>query len=139
MRSKIVKIEWSYPRTYDNIFYSPQINDIGIYCLSRKYGENETLLYIGKTNHSFYSRLNSHKEWFEQYKGKRLVRLGTITWPKKVDDRLISFIESALILATEPFENTHSRNSYSYYDDYEYQIINSGYRGILPKTISTKD
>ena len=139
MRSRIVKIEWSYPRTYDNIFYSPQINDIGIYCLSRKYGENETLLYIGKTNHSFYSRLNSHKEWFEQYKGKRLVRLGTITLPKMVDDRLISFIESSLILATEPLENTQSRNSYSYFDDYEYQIINSGYRGILPKTISTKD
>ncbi|NLB17676.1 MAG: hypothetical protein GX825_02830 [Syntrophomonadaceae bacterium] len=140
MRSKIVKIEWSYPRTYDNIFYSPQINDIGLYCLSVKSNKGkEELIYIGKTNHSFYSRLSSHQEWFNLYRGKRLVRLGVIRQPKKYDDELISFVESALILQTGPFENTQSRNSYSYYDDYEYQIINSGYRGILPKTISTKD
>ena len=87
MRSRIVKIEWSYPRTYDNIFYSPQINDIGLYCLSVKSNKGkEELIYIGKTNHSFYSRLSSHQEWFNLYRGKRLVRLGVIRQPKKYDD-----------------------------------------------------
>lgn len=139
MKIKTVKIEWSYPRAYENIFNSPKINGVGIYCLSRKYGDKETLLYIGKSNHSFKSRLNSHQEWFEQYKGKRLVRLGIIAWPEKLDDKLTSFVESALILATEPYENTQSRKSYTYFDDCEYEIINTGYRGLLPKIIKTAD
>lgn len=137
MRSRIVKIEWSYPRTYDNIFYSPQINDIGIYCLSRKYGENETLLYIGKTNHSFYSRLSSHQFWFEQYKGKLIVRLGIITQPSKYDNELIEDIESAIIYEIKPLENTDKINGYTCWNVCE--IENSGYRGLLPRIIDMRN
>lgn len=140
MLVKKVIIEWSYPRIYDNVFYSPKINGIGLYCLSVKTNKGkEELIYIGKTNHSFYSRLSSHQEWFNLYRGRRLVRLGIIMQPKKYDDKLISFVESALILQTGPFENTQSRNTYSYFDDYEYEITNFGYRGLLPKIIKTAD
>ena len=137
MRSKSVKVDLSYPVLYENVFHSPRINDIGLYYLSRRFGDNETLLYIGKTSSSFYNRLLSHKEWFEQYKGKRLVRLGIIVQPKNYDDGLIADIESALIHEMQPFENTDKKNWYSFYNMCE--ITNTGYRGLLPTTIFMKD
>lgn len=138
MRSRIVKIDWSYPRIYGNVFYLPQINEVGLYCLSVKSNKGkEDLIYIGKTNHSFYSRLSSHQEWFSLYRGKRLVRLGTITQPKKYDDELITDIESALIYEIKPFENTDKIYGYSCYN--VCKIENSGYRGLLPRIIDMRN
>ncbi|HZK02155.1 MAG TPA: hypothetical protein VFC96_04750 [Anaerovoracaceae bacterium] len=134
MRAKKVNIDWSYPRTYENIFYSPQIYDIGLHYLSRKYGNNETLLYIGKTSNSFYNRLNSHKYWLNLYRGKLFVRLGIIISPKTYDDSLITDVESALIYEMQPFENTDKTNGYYYLN--ECKIVNTGYRGLLPPVIS---
>ncbi len=138
MQAKKVIIEWSYPRTYDNIFYLPQINEVGLYCLSVKSNKGkEELIYIGKTNHSFYNRLGSHQEWFSLYRGKRLVRLGVIKQPKKYDNELITDIESALIYEIKPFENTDKINGYSCYNVCE--IENSGYRGLLPRIIDMRN
>lgn len=137
MKTKKVIVDWSDPRTYDSVFYSPRIQDIGLYCLSRKYGNNETLLYIGKTNHSFYSRLSSHQFWFEQYKGKLFVRLGIITQPSKYDNELIEDIESAIIYEIKPLENTDKINGYTCWNVCE--IENSGYRGLLPRIIDMRN
>ena len=134
MRIKTVKINWSYPVLYENIFSSIRVNEKGIYYLSRKFGDKETLLYIGKTSNSFYNRLNSHKYWLNLYRGKLFVRLGIIISPKTYDDSLITDVESALIYEMQPFENTDKTNGYYYLN--ECKIVNTGYRGLLPPVIS---
>ena len=134
MRIKTVKINWTYPVLYENIFSSIKVSEKGIYYLSRKFGDKETLLYIGKTSNSFYNRLNSHKYWLNLYRGKLFVRLGIIISPKTYDDRLITNVESALIYEMQPFENTDKTNGYYYLN--ECKIVNTGYRGLLPPVIS---
>jgi len=137
MRIKTVKINWSYPVLYENIFSSIRVNEKGIYYLSRKFGDKETLLYIGKTSNSFYNRLNSHKYWLNLYRGKLFVRLGIIISPKTYDDSLITDVESALIYEMQPFENTDKTNGYYYLN--ECKIVNIGYRGLLPPVISMRE
>ena len=137
MRIKTVKINWSYPVLYENIFSSTRINEIGLYYLSRKFGEKETLLYIGKTSNSFYNRLYSHKNWLNKYRGKLFVRLGIIVLPKTYDDNLITDVESALIYEMKPFENTDKTNGYYYLN--ECKIVNIGYKGLLPPVISMRE
>ena len=137
MRIKTVKINWSYPVLYENIFSSIRVNEKGIYYLSRKFGDKETLLYIGKTSNSFYNRLNSHKYWLNLYRGKLFVRLGIIISPKTYDDNLITDVESALIYEMQPFENTDKTNGYYYLN--ECKIVNTGYRGLLPPVISMRE
>lgn len=137
MRIKTIKINWSYPILYANIFSSNKINDKGIYYLSRKFGDKETLLYIGKTNNSFYNRLYSHKDWLNEYRGKVFVRLGIIVSPKTYDDNIITDVESALIYEMKPFENTDKVNGYHYLTECE--IINTGYKGLLPPIISMRN
>lgn len=133
MNIKMITIHWSYPLLYENIIYSNRINNKGIYYVSRKFGSKETLLYIGKTNSSFHSRLNAHKYWINQYRGKVYVRLGTIISPKNCNDSVIKDVESALIYEMKPFENTDKLNGYCYFN--ECKIINTGYRGVLPSVI----
>ena len=136
MRIKTVKIYWTYPVLYENIFSSIKVSEKGIYYLSRNFGDKETLLYIGKTSNSFYNRLNSHKYWLNLYRGKLFVRLGIIISPKTYDDSLITDVESALIYEMQPFENTDKTNGYYYLN--ECKIVNTGYRGLLPPVISMR-
>lgn len=137
MRIKTVKIYWTYPVLYENIFSSIKVSEKGIYYLSRNFGDKETLLYIGKTSNSFYNRLNSHKHWLNLYRGKLFVRLGIIISPKTYDDELITDVESALIYEMQPFENTDKTNGYYYLN--ECKIVNTGYRGLLPPVISMRE
>ena len=137
MRIKTVKINWTYPVLYENIFSSIKVSEKGIYYLSRNFGDKETLLYIGKTSNSFYNRLNSHKYWLNLYRGKLFVRLGIIISPKTYDDSLITDVESALIYEMQPFENTDKTNGYYYLN--ECKIVNTGYRGLLPPVISMRE
>jgi len=137
MRIKTVKINWTYPVLYENIFSSIKVSEKGIYYLSRKFGDKETLLYIGKTSNSFYNRLYSHKDWLNLYRGKLFVRLGIIVSPKTYDDNLITDVESALIYEMQPFENTDKTNGYYYLN--ECKIVNIGYKGLLPPVISMRE
>ena len=137
MRIKTVKIYWTYPVLYENIFSSIKVSEKGIYYLSRNFGDKETLLYIGKTSNSFYNRLNSHKYWLNLYRGKLFDRLGIIISPKTYDDSLITDVESALIFEMQPFENTDKTNGYYYLN--ECKIVNTGYRGLLPPVISMRE
>lgn len=137
MRLKSVELKWSYPVSYDNIFSSDKIYEKGIYYISRKFGDSETLLYIGKTNDCFYNRLYCHGDWLNQYRGKIFVRLGIIISPKIYDDEVIKDIESALIYEMKPLENTDKVRSYHYLS--EYKIINTGYKGLLPLVISMRE
>lgn len=113
------------------------MSEKGIYYISRKFGNKETLLYIGKTSNCFSNRLRAHEYWINEHRGKILVRLGTIVSPQIYDDSVITDVESALIYGVDTLENTDKTKSYNCWN--EYKIINTGYRGILPSIISMRD
>lgn len=82
-----ITIEWSYPIEINSILQKECVNDIGIYYISRKFGEKQSILYIGKTTDCFQRRLKSHKEdWLDTYRGKKFVRLGRIISPKNISE-----------------------------------------------------
>ena len=58
---KEITIKWSYPKEIDKVLESEAADGIGIYYISRMFGDKETLLYIGKSTASFRSRLENHK------------------------------------------------------------------------------
>lgn len=138
MRLKTITLKWSYPILYQNIFaYTDRMQEKGIYYLSRKFGNTETLLYIGKTNNNFCNRLSSHESWLNEYRGKIYVRLGIIISPQIYDDSVITDVESALIYELKPVDNTDKTKSYCYTN--ELKIINAGNKGVLPDVVSIRD
>lgn len=44
-----ITIDWSYPMAIDNILADERMSDIGIYYITRNFGEHISDLYIGKT------------------------------------------------------------------------------------------
>jgi len=141
---KEITIKWSYPKKFDMVLNSEMADHIGIYYISRKFGDKETLLYIGKTIASFESRLSDHKKkWLDNYRGTKYVRLGEIIEPKDMsvydeagyindaEKTIIFFLEQ--VLKKEIPENVTSTKSTYVIQDL---IINNvGYRGELPKQI----
>lgn len=120
------------------------MNEIGIYYISRKFGEKESILYIGKTTYNFWSRLDSHNEyWLDTYRGKKAVRLGRIISPKNISDAdlkgLINDAEKTIIFYLSnldehnPVANVVSTKSTNF--DNVLKIKNCGYRGQLPEEI----
>ena len=120
------------------------MNDIGIYYISRKFGENQSILYIGKTTYNFGSRLESHKEyWIDTYRGEKYVRLGRIVHPKNISEEelktLINDAERTLIFYLSNMDeykliaNIVSTKSTNF--DNILKITNIGYRGQLPKEL----
>lgn len=139
-----ITIKWSYPVEYDTAMQSEKKNNIGLYYISRVFGGNETLLYIGKTIHSFESRLKSHKDRFiDLYRGKKYVRLGEVVEPKEVSPYelkgYINDAEKTIIfyianeMKDELPENVTSKSSTC--PDEDLIITNIGYRGVLPKEL----
>ena len=63
MQMRRVTIEWSYPMDIDKILLDERMQDIGIYYTTRKFGNNVSNMYIGKTIDCFGNRLESHR-WF---------------------------------------------------------------------------
>ena len=141
---KEITIKWSYPKEIDNVIVSDEANGIGIYYISRMFGDKETLLYIGKSTASFRSRLENHKtEWLDSYRGAKYVRLGTIVEPKNLSAYdmagYINDAEKTIIFYMKEIEKhelkanvTSTRSTYVIED----LIINNiGYRGELPKQL----
>ncbi|MBP3568271.1 MAG: hypothetical protein J6K04_03800 [Lachnospiraceae bacterium] len=139
-----IVIEWSYPVEINSILQKECMNDIGIYYISRKFGEKQSILYIGKTTYSFFSRLESHKEfWLNTYKGKKYVRLGRIVSPKNITEdelkQLINDAERTIIYYLSNMDehelvaNVVSTKSTKF--DTVLKISNAGYRGQLPKEL----
>ncbi len=141
MRIKIIQIKWSYPVDYDKALEHKLSSEIGLYQISRVFGENETLLYIGivkSKNRSFKKRLLEHKrDWLKEYRGKIRVRFGIIERKRglSITPELIENAESLLIYEVEPLENGRKINSYSL--NQELEIKNIGYRGSLPKIVNS--
>ncbi len=141
---KSVTIKWSYPIRLDKIMQKECMNDIGLYYISRVFGNRESILYIGKTTYSFGSRLESHcKDWIDSYRGEKYVRLGRIVEPSNLSpDRLKQLINDSekTIIFYMNNEDKHDlvANIVSTQSTYPIEnliIKNIGYRGQLPKEL----
>ncbi|MCJ8326247.1 MAG: hypothetical protein MJK08_04010 [Campylobacterales bacterium] len=140
MKIKNIKIEWTYPVNYHNALAHRLSSEIGLYQISRLFGENETLLYIGivkSFNRTFKKRLIEHQYWLNEYRGTIKVRFGTIQGKQglTITPQLIEDAESVLIYELNPLENTQKTSGYFINKDLE--VENIGYRGFLPKTVSS--
>jgi hypothetical protein len=120
------------------------MQDIGIYYITRRFGEKVSDLYIGKTIYSFQSRLESHRwYWTDDYRGKKEVRLGTIVKPKSISDedlyQLIADAESTLIhlMRDSLIRNVQCISSCN--PSQRLYITNTGWRGNLPAEMYISD
>ncbi|MGK4568145.1 GIY-YIG nuclease family protein [Flavobacterium sp. 3HN19-14] len=139
-RLKNAEIKWSYPRETDSALLSEIcIESWGIYYISRKFGNNETLLYIGLAYHqNFIKRIKQHKKkWLNKYRGTKYIRFGEFVKPQNISKDLIEDAESCLIYELKPIHNKCKISSYSYSN--EYKILSTGNRGVIPKVISMCD
>ncbi|MEA5135572.1 MAG: hypothetical protein VB035_05475 [Candidatus Fimivivens sp.] len=140
MRKRTVTIHWSYPTMLENIYEHNIIENIGIYCIYRKFGNKMSLLYIGKTSYSFKSRIYAHeKQWLYELRGQFYIRFGKIQSPIQVNDALLEDVESALIYGVQPPYNEKKRNYYTNRTDYYVNIYNKGFRGDLPQIINARE
>lgn len=141
MRSiKETEIKWSYPIKVDSALTKERcIDSWGIYYISRKFGSNETLLYIGLTFHqNFIHRITQHhKNWMNEYRGEKYIRFGEFPKGKNITKDMIEDVESCIIFEMQPVHNINKKSSYTCCNDYK--IFNSGYRGLIPREITTKD
>ena len=141
---KHITIKWSYPTEIDQILQTEDMNDIGIYYISRVFGKKESILYIGKTTHSFGSRLESHKEkWLDKYKGTKYVRLGRIVHPRFIFSKkrkaLINDAERTIIFYLSNLDEqgliANIASTKSTAVEHTLKIKNIGYKGQLPKVL----
>lgn len=143
-RYRRITIEWSYPVEISSILQKDCMNDIGIYYISRKFGNNESMLYIGKTTDKFFNRLESHSIYkIDKYRGEKYVRLGRIVSPKNISEEdlkdLINDAEKTIIFYVsnlcdfELIDNVDCRYRISFNN--KLKITNTGYRGKLPKEL----
>lgn len=139
VRLRNATIKWGYPFHIDTAFTKDICHSgYGIYCISRVFNGKETILYIGKTNNNFFSRLNDHYfKWINNYRGTKKVRFGTIVTPKIHTDELIKDLEGALISDLQPVQNICRKKYYSYHNIYK--INNIGKRGDIPRWINMRE
>lgn len=141
---KKITIKWSYPVAFDRILEKESVTDMGIYYISRQFGNKKSILYIGKTTDMFKHRLKDHKKkWLDTYRGQKSVRLGTVIAPVNISEEerkeLINDAEKTIIYYLskldehDPVANVVSTNSANFY--HILKIENTGFRGQLPKEI----
>lgn len=135
---KTVNVRWYGPYSFDSLIHRDISINRGIYAIYRIYGENETLLYIGKTSRSFLTRISEHnKHWLWNVKGRIQIRLGLLEFPNggHFTSQKLSDVESLLILWHTPKENTTSTVYYRGRSNLE--VYNFGRRGLLDKKVSS--
>ncbi len=139
-----ITIKWSYPMNIENILSDERMSDVGIYYITRRFGGHVSDLYIGKTIYSFKSRLKSHWwYWLDQYRGKKLVRLGTIVKPQKLSEeeriQLINDVEATLIfcMRDQLIHNTMCKQTCN--PSQRLKIFNIGWRGNIPAEVFITD
>ncbi len=71
-----------------------------------------------------------------KYRGEIYLRFGEFVKPVSITKDLIEDVESCLIYELEPKHNICKKSSYRYTN--EYIITNTGFRGVVPKQISTR-
>ena len=135
-------IRWTYPKEIYSAWNSEDSYGRGVYQITRKFGNKNTLLYIGlvkKANRHFYERLDEHWPWLESIRGKVYISFGIIQ-PRqglRITEDMIETIEGVLIWEYQPVLNDKKLNSFTIHKD---MIIHSyGYRGFIDRVLETKD
>ena len=128
----------------ENILYDERMSDIGIYYITRRFGNHISDLYIGKTVYSFGSRLESHYwYWLDKYRGKKYVRLGTIVKPKNISEddlkQLIGDAEATLIYCLGEQLLQNKMCTISCNPSQRLMITNIGRRGNIPEQVFITD
>jgi hypothetical protein len=136
-----VELRWGKPCRWDLATgLPPQESDNGIYQITRVWGVEESLLYIGivwADRRDFYTRMNEHrKQWLGQFRGVNYRFAHVVPLRGLVRDRqLVEEIEGALINQLLPPYNDKKTVTYSLRRDL--CIVSQGYRGEAPKRLNT--
>lgn len=160
-RLRHIKIDWTYPRKWDEFEDNPSIDECGVYYISRCifYSDriDETPVYIGKTRQSFRERFRQHinkNKAFLHKNGEFYVRLGRIIEPHSLAtyenephgfDRLLLTIESGLITELQSLgykverNLTNKQQTKSYCLWYDLVIENTGFHGLLPSIFNNRN
>ena len=136
-RERTVNVFWTRKKQFDNAIASEEARNIGVYQIYRKYGSNESLLYIGivkSKQRQFSQRLIEHyKAWLRHKRGTIYVRFGLV----EGNNAPIEEIESVLIFHMQPPCNTNKKNGYSLSN--QLIVHNCGPCGHLPKKINSSN
>lgn len=135
-----VVIKWSGPYTLENLHKREAALNNGIYTIYRRYGNKETLLYIGKTQRSILQRIKEHeKDWLFNVRGQILIRVGTLVYSteNRFSSKRLRDVEALLITWHCPPENT---SCVVYYRGrFNLKIINIGRRGLIDRHVNAED
>ena len=135
-----VIINWNGPYKFENIGQYEIANNNGIYSISRVWGNNETLIYLGKTVRNFETRLNEHQiNWLNGVRGQIKVRFGVLEFEqgRHFSSSKLSDVEALLINCHRPLFNSKSMNYY--YGRGELVVNNKGRKGKLAAIACTVD
>ena len=138
-----INVDWTYPREYNSAINSDHSIGQGLYQITRKIGDNETLLYIGivtSKERDLYQRLEEHRtKWLDEVRGTIIIRFGRIVPCQglTIDEKLIDEVESLLIFETQAKINIQKKQSYTVRHDIE--VTNTGNYGKLPKVIDSNE
>lgn len=132
-----VHIRWYGAYSIDSFFTKDISLYSGIYAIYNVIGEKETLLYIGKTNRSYFLRISEHnKTWLCNVKGVIKIRVGLLELPNggRHSVKRLADVESLLILWHTPKENTTC--TVYYRGRFDLEVINLGRRGLIDRSVS---
>lgn len=135
-----ITIDWSYPVDLDTASYEQNENTIGIYYITRKFGNKVTDLYIKKTIGNSKSMLQCQRYFLpDTGQGKRQVRLGTIVKPDDLSEiekiQLIQEVESSLLYVMLDKLQCNKQIISNINISDRHTILNTGYRGNIPEEI----
>lgn len=125
-------IDWHGPYKIENLGKHDIAYQYGLYTISRVWGNNESLIYIGKTERNVVTRIKEHnKEWLNDVWGQLKVRVGILNFEfnKNFSSDKLSDVESLLIVTHIP-KNNYS-NTVNYNGRRNLTVTNSGRRGAL--------
>lgn len=100
-RKQTITLKWSYPQKKENFKFSHYDDMMGVYMITRKFGNKKSIIYIGKTRRFVAKRLNEHENrdfspWTEKI-GQKYVRFAMVQKDGFDDELLLDCVESALI------------------------------------------
>jgi hypothetical protein len=131
---RVVTLNWHGPYRLDRLSQYGVAYEKGIYSIYRTFNDNETLMYIGKTEGNFMLRLTQHDWWVSTLRGEIRVRLGVFIDGRQYNKKTLADVESLLITWHKPVENTLNIR---YYYGRELAVVNKGRRGSLQENVST--
>jgi len=141
-RKQTVALDWSYPQEIENFKFSHYEDMMGIYMITRKFGNNESIIYVGKTKRPVVRRLYEHEHkdlscWTKK-RGTKHVRFAKVHKEGLDNELLLDCVESAIIqslVEDEVYTLTNKDKLKTCTAYYKLRIKNTGYPFILDREI----